>query len=152
MQLDFTSVYIIHFDFILVLLQFIFWKNDVYISIFQIKVFRLGSSERVLSSHPLSQRSTTLLGRAVIDYLYLYKYEIVCLSVCLFAFFSAISKPIGIPFGTKLLFIPGKFLKQYYLKKCFKRYCPFSLFLYDFSVNLKSDNRKNKLDRNLILF
>ena len=73
------------------------------------KLFRLGSSERVLSSHPLSQRSTTLLGRAVIDYLYLYKYEIVCLSVCLFAFFSAISKPIGIPFGTKLLLTLGKF-------------------------------------------
>ena len=35
--------------------------------------------------------------------LYLYKYENVCLSVCLLTFFSAISKPIGIPFGTKFL-------------------------------------------------
>ena len=134
MQLDFTSVYIIHFDLILVLLQFIFWENDVYISIFQIKVFRLGSSERVLSSHPLSQRSTTLLGRAVIDYLYLYKYEIVCLSVCLFAFFSAISKPIGIHFGTKLLFTPAKFLKQYYLKKNVLR--GIAPFLYFFTISL----------------
>ena len=29
--------------------------------------------------------------------LYLYKYENVCLSVCLLTFFSAISNPIGIP-------------------------------------------------------
>ena len=37
--------------------------------------------------------------------LYLYKYENVCLSVCLFVtFFLAISKPIGIHFGTSLLF------------------------------------------------
>ena len=35
MQLYFTSVYIIHFDRILVLLQLIFWENDVYI--FQFK-------------------------------------------------------------------------------------------------------------------
>ena len=34
-----------------------------------------------------------------------------CLSY-LFTFFSAISKLIGIPFGTKLLFAPGNILKQ----------------------------------------
>ena len=39
MQLDFTSVYIIHFDLILVLLQFIFGENDVYISIFILNFF-----------------------------------------------------------------------------------------------------------------
>ena len=45
----------------------------------------------------------------------------VCLSVCLNAFFSAISKPTGTSFGTKLLFGPGKVLKQQYWgkrKKC----------------------------------
>ena len=31
------------------------------------------------------------------DNLYLYKYENVCLSVCLLTFFSAISKPLGYP-------------------------------------------------------
>ena len=38
------------------------------------------------------------------DYIYDYKYENVCLSVCLYTFFSAIFEPIGIHFGTKLLF------------------------------------------------
>ena len=41
--------------------------------------------------------------------------------VCLTARFSAISKPTGPPFGTKLHFGPGKVLKQQYLgkrKKC----------------------------------
>ena len=32
--------------------------------------------------------------------------------VCLFAFFSAISKPIGKPFSTKLHFAPEEVLKQ----------------------------------------
>ena len=35
--------------------------------------------------------------------LYLYKYENVCVFVCVFAFFSAIWNPIGIPFGTNVL-------------------------------------------------
>ena len=34
------------------------------------------------------------------------------LSVCVYTFFSAISKPIGITFGTMLLFAHGKVLKQ----------------------------------------
>ena len=45
----------------------------------------------------------------------------VCLAVCVFAFFSAISKPTGTPFGTKLPLGPGMVLKQQYLgkrKKC----------------------------------
>ena len=45
----------------------------------------------------------------------------VILSVCVFAFFSAISKPTGTPFGTKLPLGPGMVLKQQYLgkrKKC----------------------------------
>ena len=46
------------------------------------------------------------------EYLYLYKYENVCLFVCLFTFFSAIWNPIGIPFDTNLLFVPEKVLKQ----------------------------------------
>ena len=44
-----------------------------------------------------------------------------CDSVCVFAFFSAISKPTGTPFGTKLPLGPGMVLKQQYLgkrKKC----------------------------------
>ena len=46
-------------------------------------------------------------------YLYLYKYENVCLSVFfLLTFFSAISKPIGKPFGTKLLFASGSVLNN----------------------------------------
>ena len=49
-------------------------------------------------------------------HLYLHKYEnvylFVCLSVCLLRFFSAISKPIGIPFGTKFLLDPEWVLKQ----------------------------------------
>ena len=36
----------------------------------------------------------------------------VCLSVCLYAKISAISKPTGTPFGTKLLFGPGKVLNN----------------------------------------
>ena len=32
----------------------------------------------------------------------------VCVFVCVFAFFSDISKPILTPFGTQLLFDPGK--------------------------------------------
>ena len=50
-----------------------------------------------------------------------YKAANVCLSVCLYAFFSAISKPTGTPFGTKLPLGPGMVLKQQYLgkrKKC----------------------------------
>ena len=39
-----------------------------------------------------------------------------CLSDCLFIFlytiFSAILKPVGIPYGTNVLFAPGKVLKQ----------------------------------------
>ena len=45
-------------------------------------------------------------------YLYLYKYENVCVFVCIFAFFSAIWNPIGILFGTKLLLGPEWVLKQ----------------------------------------
>ena len=49
-------------------------------------------------------------------YLYLYKYENVCgcvwVSVCLFAFFSAIWNPIGISFGTKLPYASEMVLKQ----------------------------------------
>ena len=37
---------------------------------------------------------------------------LVCLFVCLLLFFSAISKPIGKPFGMKLVFDPEKKLKQ----------------------------------------
>ena len=37
--------------------------------------------------------------------------------VCLYAFFSAISKPTGTPFGTKLPLGPGMVLKQQYLGK-----------------------------------
>ena len=43
--------------------------------------------------------------------LYYYKYENVCL---LYNFFSGISKPIWMPFGSQLLFVHGKFLKQQY--------------------------------------
>ena len=72
------------------------------------------------------------------------------MSVCLFAFFSAISKPIEI--HKLFFFTPRKVLKQHYLI-FFKR--GISLFLYffkDFSVNLKSDYRKNKRGRNVISF
>ena len=41
-----------------------------------------------------------------------------------------------------------KFQKSYFPQS----YCPFSIFLNDFSVNLKSDYRKTKGDSNLILF
>ena len=48
--------------------------------------------------------------------------SVCCLSVgCLTAFFLAISKPTGTPFGTKLPLGPGMVLKQQYLgkrKKC----------------------------------
>ena len=43
------------------------------------------------------------------------------MSVCLYAKISAISKPTGTPFGTKLPLGPGMVLKQQYLgkrKKC----------------------------------
>ena len=78
----------------------------------------------------------------------------VCLFVCLFRVFPAILKPIGKSFGTNLPIAPGSVLKQYYFKKCyFLQLLPFFLFLYDFSVNLKSDYRKKtKGGRNLILF
>ena len=39
-------------------------------------------------------------------------------SVCLTAFFSAILKHTGMPFGTNLLLGLGKVLKQQYLGKC----------------------------------
>ena len=85
---------------------------------FSLNLFVWALLRRALSSHPLSRRPTTLLGRAVIDYLsLLYKYEIVCLSVCLFAFFSANTKPIGIPFGTKFVFYPWEGSKTILLKK-----------------------------------
>ena len=45
--------------------------------------------------------------------LYLYKYE----NVCLLLFFLAISKPIGKPFGMKLVFDSEKVLKQSNFKK-----------------------------------
>ena len=48
-------------------------------------------------------------------------YLFICLFICLNAFFSAISKPTGMPFGTKLPLGPGMVLKQQYLgkrKKC----------------------------------
>ena len=77
-----------------------------------------------------------------------YKYENICVSVCLFAFFSAISKPIGIPFGIKLLFTPGKVKNNTIKRNVLKSYCPF-IYL---SEGLKSDYRKTKLGRNLILF
>ena len=38
----------------------------------------------------------------------------VCVSVCLFAFFSAIWNPIGIPFGTNVVCDLEKVLKQKY--------------------------------------
>ena len=41
----------------------------------------------------------------------------VYLFICLYAFFSAISKPTGTPFGTKLPLGPGMVLKQQYLGK-----------------------------------
>ena len=50
----------------------------------------------------------------LVDNLYLYKYENVCLSVCLFAFFSAIWNPIGIPSGTKLVYGLEKVLKVFF--------------------------------------
>ena len=40
---------------------------------------------------------------------------LVCMSVCLFTFFSSISKPIGTPFATKLLFTPGNVLTLKYI-------------------------------------
>ena len=71
-------------------------------------------------------------------YLYLYKYENVCVSmyfVCVFAFFSAIWNPIGIPFGTKLLLGPEWVLKQYdFKKKKIRRVI--ALFLYFFKISL----------------
>ena len=46
-------------------------------------------------------------------YLYIHTKMIVCLYVCLsFHVFSAILKPIGNPFSTKLLFAPDNVLKQ----------------------------------------
>ena len=43
------------------------------------------------------------------------------MSVCVLAFFSAISKPIWMPFGTKLLFSPGKVLNPQYFGKLKKK-------------------------------
>ena len=78
----------------------------------------------------------------------------VCVCFCVFAFFSAIWNPIGIPFGTNVLCDLEKVLKQQNFKKSYfsQRYCPFSIFIKDFSVNLTSDYRKTKAGRNLILF
>ena len=57
-----------------------------------------------------------------VNHLYLYKNQ----NVCVLAFFSAISKLIGIPFGTKLLYGPGKVLKLISKKHFFlQSYCPF---------------------------
>ena len=108
MQLDFTSVYIIHFDFILVLLQFIFWENDVYISIFQIKVFRLGSSERVLSSHPLSRRSTMLLEPLSMTSTYINTKLSVYLFVC-WCFSRPFRNRLGYPLAQSCFLPPGGF-------------------------------------------
>ena len=51
--------------------------------------------------------------------------------VCLFTFFSAISKLIGTSFGTKLLFASGRVLKIIFLKMWLKKkeLLPFSIFL-----------------------
>ena len=44
--------------------------------------------------------------------LYIYINTKMCVCVCVYTFFSAISKPIGIPFGTQFFFDPGQVLKQ----------------------------------------
>ena len=57
-------------------------------------------------------------SRIVIEFIYtVTKYENVCLFVCVVAFLSVISKPTATSFGTKLLFGPGKDLKQQHLGK-----------------------------------
>ena len=50
---------------------------------------------------------------------------------CLYTIVSAISKPIGETFGTKLLYAPRKVLKQQYLGNKIKtELFAFSVFLY----------------------
>ena len=58
----------------------------------------------------------------------------VYVSVCLFAFFSAIWNPIGIHFGTKLLFGLEKVLKQYYFKKKSFFFAVIAIFQYFFDL------------------
>ena len=60
------------------------------------------------------------------------------MSVCLFVhLFAAISKPIGIPFGAKLLFAPRNVIKQsYFLKNTsfYRVIVLFTICLKDLSV------------------
>ena len=64
---------------------------------------------------------TTAIYRAFIAFIssYVNTKMSVCLSICSFAFFQAISKPIGIQFGTKWLFWPRKGSKTTIFKKLF---------------------------------
>ena len=85
---------------------FCFWKTKFNIILF---------SKQWLKS--LSQIRLKLIGYSFItlSMLDISTYINTKMSVCLYTFFSAISKPIGIPFsGTKLLFAPVKVLKQNY--------------------------------------
>ena len=67
-------------------------------------VMRIRTMAALLEYVPrLSQNALRIHGMDTLPFnLYLYKYENVC--VCVFAFFSAIWNPIGIPFGTKFFF------------------------------------------------
>ena len=59
-------------------------------------------------------RGKSLRSEHILDKIstYINTKKSVCLFICFYTLFSAISKPIEIPFGTKLLFALGKVLKQ----------------------------------------
>ena len=82
-------------------------KYVVNVFLKDITIMQSGQDSNPRPSAPNTDASITRPQR---NNLYLYKYENVCLSVCLYTFFSAISKPIG----TKLLFAPVTVLKQKY--------------------------------------
>ena len=81
--------------------------------------------------------------------LYLYKYDNVCLSVCLYGFFSAISKPNGKPFGIQLLIDRPqmssktiKFQKKLFLAELLPFFYISFRFLCKFGEQLRKNQRR----------
>ena len=107
-------------------------------------------------AHHCSFKTTQYSSRRQALYIstYINTKMFVCVSVC-----SPFSRPCGIRLGYPLAqrcFIRPRMGSKIIIfqKKIFSRmsYCPFSIFLEDFSVNLKSNYAKTNGDRNEILF
>ena len=96
----------------------------------------------MIVSRPPPAATRPLSWSAIIPYLYLYKFENVCLSVCLFArVFLGHLESDWDTLWHKAAFRPRMSSKTINFKKSYfsKIYCNFSIFLYDFSAKLKID-------------